>query len=84
LATVGRFWLSFCDPDKPEGERFLGAAIVEATDLREALKVTWRLKINPGGEVLSVEIPDDVTLEPNDCMNRLLTKAEAEAVRRKE
>lgn len=23
------WWLSFCDPDKPEGQQFLGAAIVD-------------------------------------------------------
>lgn len=26
------FWLSFCDPDKPKGEQFLGAAVVDVTD----------------------------------------------------
>lgn len=25
-------WLSFCDPDKPEGEQFLGACVVDVTD----------------------------------------------------
>ena len=26
------YWLSFCDNDRPEGERFLGVAIVDVTD----------------------------------------------------
>lgn len=25
------FWLSFCDPEKPQGQQFLGVAIVEVT-----------------------------------------------------
>jgi|SRR5580765_458732 len=27
-----RFWLSFVDQDRPEGQRFLGVCIVEVTD----------------------------------------------------
>jgi hypothetical protein len=27
-----RFWLSFCDANKPKGRQFLGACIVEVTD----------------------------------------------------
>lgn len=26
------FWLSFVDPDRPDGERFLGVAVVDVTD----------------------------------------------------
>jgi len=26
------FWLSFCDPDRPAGEQFLGVCIVQVTD----------------------------------------------------
>lgn len=33
------FWLSFCDPDRPEGQKFLGAAVVDVTD-EEAAAVT--------------------------------------------
>jgi hypothetical protein len=32
------FWLSFCDPDLPKGEQFLGACLIEVTaaDAHEA------------------------------------------------
>lgn len=30
--TMKTFWLSFCDAERPEGERFLGACIVDVTD----------------------------------------------------
>lgn len=45
------FWLSFCDPDKPEGSQFLGACIVEASHFFNAVPAATVLGINPGGEV---------------------------------
>lgn len=49
--------MSFCDPNKPEGSQFLGACVVEASNLRDAIQVSWEYGCNPGGEVLSKEIP---------------------------
>ncbi len=45
------WWLSFCDPDAPTGEQFLGACIVDAVDEITAVRVAHILGINPGGEV---------------------------------
>lgn len=56
-------WLSFCDPTKPEGEQFLGAAIVRAENLGDALTKSWKKGCNPGGEVAGVMIectPEDL------------------------
>jgi hypothetical protein len=76
------FWLSFCDGDKPKGQQFLGACLVEVTDVEATASLAvitevfprakpgaeWvaaasrkahRLKCNPGGEMLSFEIPLD-------------------------
>jgi hypothetical protein len=72
------FWLSFCDPDKPSGQRFLGVAIVEGDDLRDAVQNAWELKINPGGEVMSAEVTEEYY---GQFRNRLLTKEEALVVR---
>ena len=47
------WWLSFCDTDRPVGQRFLGVAIVEGTDLASAITEAWERQCNPGGEVLS-------------------------------
>lgn len=33
---IRTFWLSFCDGDKPEGQQFLGACIVDVTDKEAA------------------------------------------------
>lgn len=56
---MGLFWLSFADPKRPAGEQFLGVALVEADDMTEALRVAWRTRCNPGGEVNGYELPLD-------------------------
>jgi hypothetical protein len=48
---VGVFWLSFCDPDLPEGQRFLGVVIVRAKTFEDAVFISWKRKINPGGQI---------------------------------
>lgn len=30
------FWMSFCDPDKPKGQQFLGVVVVEVSDVDAA------------------------------------------------
>jgi hypothetical protein len=54
------WWLSFCDPDRPRGEKFKHAVIVEGRDIVEAADEAWRLGINPGGEVMGYELPHRV------------------------
>ena len=73
-------WLSFCDQDLPNGSKFLGVCIVEASDIVSASVLAHVLGINPGGEVLGCE----VTEPPDDCKNRLLTRDEAERLVNKE
>jgi hypothetical protein len=51
LVTKKYCWLSFVDPHRPKGKRFLGACIVEAVDVYEAIPKSHRLRINPGGAV---------------------------------
>jgi hypothetical protein len=48
------WWLCFCDSFKPEGQQFLGVAVVEGRTLRDAIERTQALGINPGGRVASV------------------------------
>lgn len=45
------FWLSFCDPELPTGEQFLGCAIIDADNFVCAVRRAHELGINPGGEV---------------------------------
>lgn len=71
------YWLSFCDTDRPEGSQFLGVSIVPALDLLEAVTVAHAMRCNPGGEVLGVVIPDELTV-PGRFVGRLMSKAEAQ------
>lgn len=51
------FWMSFCDPNKPTGEQFLGVALVDADSLAEAVTLSHLHGCNPGGEIQTVELP---------------------------
>lgn len=46
------FYLSFADPGRRRDAQFLGAAIVRAQTMPEAVKAAHALGINPGGEVV--------------------------------
>jgi hypothetical protein len=61
------FYMSFAD------NGFLGAVVVEAHGPVTAMRKSHRLGINPGGQVLTIQVPDHVTV-PKEAMNRLLTK----------
>jgi hypothetical protein len=67
------FWLSFCDPHKPEGSQFLGASIVEAPNFLCASTAAHLIGCNPGGELLGTEFPERL-VPPIEWRNRLLTR----------
>ena len=73
------YWLSFVDTKKPEGDKFLGVAIVRGRSAEGAVEMAWHLGINPGGEVLIAGPMPEGTYPVTD-MCRLLSKAEAEAL----
>lgn len=56
------YWLSFADPQRPKGERFLGAAVVEADTFAEAIKRSWSHGCNPGGEIQGTPLPARETM----------------------
>lgn len=71
------WWLSFSDPNLPEGEQFLGACIITAPDFGTAVKLAHLLESNPGGEVLGSEIPADTSPFIEDhWRRRILSEAE--------
>ena len=74
------WWMSFCDPIRPKGDKFLGALIIRADNHFEMLTKSWTLKLNPGGEVTFFEIPKqyEQRIPRNWVETRLLTKAECE------
>ncbi len=72
------WWLSFVDPDRPEGQRFLGVSIVHADDQIHAVQRAWDLGCNPGGEILIAGVDEHALgqyVPPKWC-GRLLTKEE--------
>jgi len=73
------WWLSFRDPDRPEGSRFLGVAIIQAATLAAAMTRSHRLGVNPGGEVAS-RGPVDPQRIAAGWRDRLLSRDEADSV----
>jgi hypothetical protein len=72
-------WLSFADPELPEGTQFLGVIIVHAPTFMEAWAWTHAAGINPGGGVQGVEF-DDAAPVPPEYVGRLLSKADVETL----
>lgn len=72
------WYMSFADPDLPKGSQFLGGAIVKAQGVATAHIEVNRLGINPGGEVMFMQVPPDVQVN-EDYVNRLLTREEVES-----
>jgi hypothetical protein len=80
------YWLSFCDPAKPPGTQFLGAAIVDGpytgdelaerrADIESVLRSAWRHRCNPGGDVQSMLLPEDAwNLVPEEFKNVLMSR----------
>ena len=71
------WWLSFCDDSLPQGSQFIGVCIVAGKDFLNAVKNTHLLKINPGGEVAGVEIPEKFIHAISPYKNKLLSVAES-------
>lgn len=64
------YWFSFSD----EKDGFKGVAVVKAATPKLALHKTHTLEINPGGKAAVFELEDGAV--PDDCLDRLLHKAE--------
>lgn len=76
------WWLSFVDPDRPEGDQYLGAVLLKADDVAHALFCSHEKGLNPGGEIAMFEIPKEFEYRIEVNMNlthRLLTREEAES-----
>jgi hypothetical protein len=68
------WWLSFVDVSAAP-HRFLGVAIVRATNEITAVREAHRLGCNPGGEVGTMRIPDE-GVPPAGWRERLLSREE--------
>jgi hypothetical protein len=75
------YYLSFCDPDRPRGEKFLGGTIVEAPAAQNTIPLAWLLGINPGGEVAIAELDIPTIAElPEDAKKYVNTFVPREQV----
>jgi hypothetical protein len=61
--------------DKPTGQRFIGAAVIEAASLESALVAAMLCNCNPGTDVLGIEIPEEIKV-PKKYRNRLMSISE--------
>jgi hypothetical protein len=77
MARLPHWWLSFCHGDRPKGDQFVGACIVEGQDIAAAVGEAWRLGCNPGGQVLAVQLPWRTI---PSLVGRLIGKEEATAL----
>lgn len=71
------WWLSFCDPDRPSGQRFLGVVVIEASTFMEAIELSHSTQCNPGGEVQGLPLPEGLAIPPGFA-GRLLPRQECE------
>jgi hypothetical protein len=81
LPNMPYYWLSFASSEKPQGEQFLGATIVEADTPVGAVRKAWNLGINPGGQVTIFRIPFDQYAEllRPEWIERLIPKDDLNA-----
>lgn len=73
------WWLSFVDPELPQGSRFLGACIVEAATPVGAVLAAHAHGCNPGGEILTAG-PFPLDAYAPAWRNRLLSRDETLAL----
>lgn len=73
--VTGWSWVSFADPDLPTGTQFLGVVVTETA----RVPMLGLFGLNPGGQMVWYDIPDEHLPAP-EWRNRLLTRAEAEAL----
>jgi hypothetical protein len=62
-------WISFCDPSRPKGSRFVGACLVvvprtldDKQDIIRAIRIAWAAGCNPGGDAAVQFSPDSVAV----------------------
>jgi hypothetical protein len=67
------WFLVFSDNGRP-----LGSSVVQGKNFLGAVKESWRLGVNPGGQCVGDRIPNDEYV-PDEAKNRLFTDKETRA-----
>lgn len=75
------WYLSFADPERPEGTQFLGAVMTFQADFEAAVRWTRKRGINPGGEVAAWELRDGAPFL-EQYLDRLLSKNDLQEMAR--
>lgn len=67
------FYISFAN-----GEKFLGATVIQADSVEHSIEVATANGLNPGGEAAIIEVPQDYEPTPNmlGMIGRLVSKEE--------
>lgn len=71
------FYMSFADNTRPKGKKWLGAVIIDGSDITDAIRHSWQIGTNPGGEVVFLECEH---LPPEEYRRRLLNKQDLRAM----
>jgi hypothetical protein len=78
-------WLSFCDPNRPVGQQFLGVTIVDIHDTNDdktmvklAITTAWLYEANPGGDCEAHRIHPSKEDLCQPYVGRLMSKRELE------
>lgn len=88
MANRPLWWLSFADAELPKGSQFLGACIVPAGSIIEAVQIAHAMGVNPGGDVVGHPIPESdawlLAAQPTlrTYVGRILTRDECETLDR--
>lgn len=69
------WWLSFADPDLPEGRQFLGVLIMQGWTIQAVITESHVNGLNPGGECEFAHIPPE-HVPAEQFRNRLLSYTE--------
>ena len=72
---MASFWISFSDPERPVGSKFLGVVIVEAADEDEAIALCTKAGFNPGGDIAVEDI--SARAPPREWFDRFLSPKES-------
>ena len=66
------WWLSFADSARPEGQQWLGVAVVRANGFLNACRTARSVGVNPGGEVRGNAMFESLGEPPASLPNRLI------------
>jgi hypothetical protein len=76
------YYLSIVDKARPEGQRWVGACVVKATNPEDAMKEVEDFGVLNGttildGEIICVKFPDNISPKASDIYRLIISPQEA-------